>query len=102
MASRYARAEAHELFLADGNSIAVWAANGKLLNDVTYSAESDSLFIAMWQAVNGSRAIVCLLARVTEGLRSECHSVPLTANARLLMVFFRSLHDEACLQFVGL
>ena len=85
-------AAAHELFLADFYNSAVRAfdvrtgrldardaytpPNGEYLNDVAYSAESDSLFVATWHT-DGSGVSVRSLARRTDGQWSECHRMQL-------------------------
>ena len=79
---------AHELFLADRYNNAVRAfdvrtgrldardaytpPNGECVYDVSYSAESDSLFVATFHS-DHSGVIVRSLARRTDGQWSECH-----------------------------
>ena len=49
--------------------------NGEYVNDVAYSAESDSLFVATWHT-DGSGVSVRSLRR-TDGQWSECHRMQL-------------------------
>ena len=84
-------AAAHELFLADYfNAVCAFDVrtgrldardaytppNGERVNDVAYSAESDSLFVATWH-VDDSGVSVRSLARRTDGQWSECHRMQL-------------------------
>ena len=89
-------AAAHELFLADsslGREVvrefdvraarldardAYTAPAGEFVNDVAYSAKSDSLFVATWSA-DKSEVNVRSLAR-TNGQWSVCHCIQLTAE----------------------
>ena len=104
-------AAAHELFLADQNNNAIRAfdvrtgrldardaytpSNGEWVNDVAYSAESDSLIVATY-LVDGSGVIVRSLAQRTDGQWSEGHRMQLApeGNGR---IWLRVLRDGTLL-----
>ena len=70
--------------------------NGEYVNDVAYSAESDSLFVATWHT-DRSEVSVRSLARRTDGQWSECHRMILALVGDNWRICLRVLHDGTLL-----